>query len=305
VRLESHLRERGFNVISSGGEDYSFDILAGKPDNVVAIKLVESPQEKKAIKFADDLRRLAISLDVTPLLACEEGVPEDSVITLRGVPSLSLETLKKVIEGRGGPFVYFGKGGVYVRIRSEAIERMRKSRGMSLGDLSHELGVTRRMVYEYERGRADATLEVAYRLVKLFGEEVVEKLDLDAIAKHFAGQAATHPRDVRASHVVKDPLLKRLLSRLEEMGFLSSALERAPFNAVAKGDIGVKCKVLIKRSGSSEEERFTMEVAKLCRSYALFVNGEWLRLVREREVRAPSQPESVNLREMFEQAGLQ
>jgi len=305
VRLESRLKEKGFSVVSSESGGYSFDLLAGKQDNVVAIKFLENPQEKKAVKYVDDLRRLALSLDVTPLLACEEGIPEDSVITFRGVPSLSLETLEKVVEGRGGPFVYFSKGGVYVKIRSEAIRRMRKSRGMSLGDLSYRLGVTRRMVYEYEIGRADATLEVAYRLVQLLGEDVIEKLDFDNITKHFAEQAAAHPRDMQASRVVKDPLLRRLLSRLEEMGFLSRALEKAPFNAVAKGDIGVKCKVLIKRNGSSEEERFTMEVAKLCGSYALFVSREWLRLVREREVKAPSQPENVNLKEMFEQARLQ
>lgn len=305
MRLENLLREKGYSVVSSGSGEYSFDLLAGRRDSVIAIKFVENPRRDKAEKYADDLRRLALSLDVTPLIACEEGVPEDSLATFRGVPSLSLETLERIIEGGGGPFLYFSKGGVYVKIRGEKIRRMRRSMGMSLGDLSYRLGVTRRMVYEYETGRADATLEVAYKLVQLFGEDVVERMDIDSVARHFAEQVAARSRDTQASRVVKDPLLRRLLSRLEEMGFLSRAMERAPFNAVAKGDIGVKCRVLIKRNGSDEEERFTMEVARLCGSYALFVDGEWLRVVGEREVKAPSQPESVDLREMFQQAGLQ
>jgi len=305
VRLESSLRARGFKVVSNPSGDYSFDMLAGKPGDVLAIKVLEDLYHEKARKYVDDLRSLALSLDVVPLVACEEGIPEGSLVTYKGVPSLSLETVDKILNGEEGPFVYFSKGGVYVKIRGDAVKRLRREKGMSLGDISLRLGVTRRMVYEYEIGRSDATLEVAYKLVQLLGEEVVEKLNFKNIAKYFMEQSGEGGREVQASRIVKDPLLKWLLTRLEEMGFLSRVLEKAPFNVAAKGQIGGRCKVVIKKSGSSEEEMLTVDAAKICGSYALFINGEGLRLIGEREVRAPSRPENLDLKEMFESASSQ
>jgi len=49
----------------------------------------------------------------------------------------------------------------------------------------------------------------------------------------------------------------------------------------------------------------TVDAAKICGSYALFINGEGLRLIGEREVRAPSRPENLDLKEMFESASSQ
>lgn len=305
VRLGEALKERGFKVVVNPSGDYSFDMLAGKHDEVLAIKVLEIPSHERARKYVEDLRRLALSLDVVPLVACEEGIPEGSLATFKGVPSLSLETVEKLVKGEEGPFIYFSKGGVYVKLRGDAVRRLRKEKGMTLGELSHKLGVTRRMVYEYEVGRSDATLEVAYKLEQLLGEEVIEKLNFKSIASHFMEQSGEGERYIQASSVVKDPLLKWLLSRLEELGFLSRVLERAPFNVAAKGHVGGKCKVVIKKSGSSEEEALTVDTAKICGSYALFVNGKWLRLIGEREVRAPSKPEAIDLKNMFESAGSQ
>lgn len=305
MRLESSLRARGFKVVSNPSGDYSFDVLAGKPSDVLAIKVLEDLRHEKARKYVDDLRSLALSLDVVPLVACEEGIPEGSLVTYKGVPSLSLETVEKILSGEESPFIYFSKGGVYVKIRGDAVKKLRKEKGMSLGDLSLRLGVTRRMVYEYEVGRSDATLEVAYKLVQLLGEEVVEKLNFKNIAKYFMEQSRESEHEIQASRTVKDPLLKWLLTRLEEMGFFSRVLDKAPFNVAAKGQIGGRCKVVIKKSGSSEEDALTVDAAKICGSYALFINGEGLRLIGEREVRAPSRPENLDLKELFERAGLQ
>jgi putative transcriptional regulator len=305
VRLESSLRARGFKVVSNPSGDYSFDVLAGKPGDVLAIKVLEDMHHEKARKYVDDLRSLALSLDVVPLVACVEGIPEGSLVTYKGVPSLNLETVEKLLNGEESPFIYFSKGGVYVKIRGDVVKRLRREKGLSLGDLSFRLGVTRRMVYEYEVGRSDATLEVAYKLVQLLGEEVVEKLNFKNIARYFMEQSGESGREVQASRAVKDPLLKWLLIRLEEMGFFSRVLEKAPFNVAAKGQVRGKCKVVIKKSGSSEEEALTVNAAKICGSYALFINGEGLRLIGEREVRAPSKPENLDLKEIFESAGLQ
>lgn len=303
MNLESQLKAKGFKVVSNTKGDYSFDIVAADQDNVLAIKVLESFEHRKAREYADDLRRLAASLDVTPLVACEEGVSENSITTYRGVPFLNMETLRRILNNEESPFIYFGKGGVYVKIRGDVIRKMRVSRGMSLGDLSASLGVTRRMVYEYESGHSDATLEVAYKLVRLFGDEVLERLSLKSIAEYVAEQRQRGLGGMQAPRAVKDPVLRTLIDRLERMGFSGSVLERAPFNAAAKCEVQVKRKVVIKRNGSNEEEALTVSVARLCNSYALIVNGEWIRVIGEREVRAPSHVGSLKLEEMFASVG--
>ena len=298
--LSSELRVKGYAVVSSGSEDYSFDFIAAKQDEIVAIKLVER-FDSKVRRAAEDLKRLGKSLDLAPLLVCHEGAVEDSLSTYRGIPSLSYETLRRLIKGEEVPFIYFSRGGVYVKIRGEVVKAKRRERGMSLGELAYSLGVTRRMAYEYETGRADATLEVASRLVRMFGDEVVEKLSFKSIHEYFSSRQA--PEETPSDRV-RDPLLKRFLEVLDELGYTRYLLERAPFQ-IAAGKHEERRRLLIRKAerGSGVEDRVTVDVARVCRSQAILVTEEEVRVEGRYVIKVPSHAlEEAELKELVLEA---
>lgn len=282
MRLIERLKGSGFEVVGGEGSSYSFDIIAAKEGSSFAIKVVENPMHERVKEYVPDLKRISVPLDLTPLLVCDEGPPDDMLITLEGVPSITSTTLLK-LAGRGEkpPFVYASRGGVYVKVRGGYIRRQRLERGMSLGDLSLLLGVTRRMVYEYETGRSDVTAEVAERLIRVFGDEVLERMTLNSIKEHFKrSRAAEQP----PASKIRDPTLKRIHSKLLKAGFIGLAIERAPFHLAAKKECeGVSTKLVIRKSreGREFEEQLTLEVAKLCKSYVLLVTEEKFKLVGE------------------------
>lgn len=272
------LKASGFAVVGEEGSEYSFDILAARSSEVLAIKVIEHPYRARAKRHVPDLKKMSVPLDLLPLFVCEEDVPEDALVTCEGIPSISFETLERLIEGERPPFVHITKGGVYVKVRGDRIKQLRTERGMSLGELSLLLGVSRRMIYEYESGRSDVTTEVASKLVRVFGEEVLERLSLDSIGEHFKHKS---DRSTLGNESVSDPMLRRIRDKLAEIGFLGLAIERAPFHLAAKKEaLGLPKKLIIRKSGSEEdfEERFTLEAARLCGSYALFVKRERLEL---------------------------
>lgn len=298
--LSSELRNRGYAVVGSGSGDYSFDFVAARRDEVVAVKLVErfNSTVKKA---AEDLKRLGKSLNLAPLLVCQEGAVDDSLSTYRGIPSLSYETAERLIKGEEVPFIYFSRGGIYVRIRGEVVKAKRKEMGMSLGELAYSLGVTRRMAYEYEVGRADATLEVASRLVKMFGDEVVEKLNFESIHEYFSSRQA--PEET-PSNRVRDPLLKRLLEVLNELGYTRYLLERAPFQ-IAAGKRDERRGLLVRKAGRGGEvdDKVTVNVARVCKSQAILVTEGELRVGGENVVKVPSRAlDKAELRELVLEA---
>ena len=299
--LTSEFRVKGYKVVDSGSDKYAFDLVAAKGEEVVAVKVVERI-DRSVRRIADDLRKLGSSLDLAPLLVCHEGASSDSLSTYRGIPSLSYDTFKRLIKGEEVPFIYFSRGGIYVKIRGEVIRSKRRERNMSLGELAYELGVSRRMVYAYETGRADATLEVASRLVRTFGEEVVETLSLKTIHEHFNSQQALLRRSCPTTRV-RDPLLRGFLRVLEELGYMRYLLERAPFH-IAAGKREEGHKLLIRKAGEEDEleNRVTVDVARVCHSRAILVTRRSEdALMNSHVVRIPESALKVNeLRRVFE-----
>ena len=57
------------------------------------------------------------------------------------------------------------------------VRELRKKRGWTLDELSAACGVSRSMLSEIERGRANPTLVVAYRIARAFGMSVGELVD--------------------------------------------------------------------------------------------------------------------------------
>lgn len=297
MKLSERLKALGFEVVGGEGSLYSFDIVAAKGENAFAIKIVEDPGNENVKKYISDLRRISVPLDLTPLLVCEKGPPDGILVTYENIPSITSNTFIKLARDEKPPFVYVSRGGVYVKVKSEYIRRRRLEGGMSLGDLSLLLGVTRRMVYEYESGRSDVTAEVAEKLVRVLGEEVFERLTLSGIRDHFKKSRTSEPTPTGK---IRDPTLKQIHGRLLTAGFVGLAIERAPFQLAAKKEEeDLRTRLVIRKSRKEEdfEEQLTLEVAKLCKSYALFVTEEKVRVVGKQVLEARADELEECLRE--------
>ncbi|MCC6039382.1 MAG: helix-turn-helix domain-containing protein [Thermofilum sp.] len=205
-----------------------------------------------------ELRAMSDFLEATPLITAEsmhgEELEEGVVYSKHGIAVVSKRTFEKLISGEHRePLVYVHRGGIYVKVKGDVLRRLREERKLSRGELAEKLGVTPRMVANYEENSCDVTLEVAVRLESLLGNEVFEKLSLKAISRMFASSRPAGGMNPR------DEYLRALLSNLEKHGFKSYAFSKAPIDAGLKGSFG-ESKAAIKRH-SEETEPQELELA--------------------------------------------
>jgi len=157
-------------------------VLVNYPESKKSIDLVINTRQRKlVVKISEnakigseelsDLKKISLLPSTTPLILTNKA-EEDIAIEREGIMGVSLEGLSKIIEGQR-LFVYKTRGGMFVKINPEILKRKRLEMGYSLGDLSKILGVSRQAVYNYEHGNADVSIEVAEKLIDVFGEEII------------------------------------------------------------------------------------------------------------------------------------
>jgi len=149
----------------------SVDVLVVKGDERFVIRVVDNVSRMQKVE-ADELKRLAASFSCKPVVISSDNTDEDLPID-KGVPLVHPKTLERRLAGEKF-FTIYSKGNIYVRINPKELHRKRLKKEMSLGEVADFLGVTRMSVYEYERGITNkVSIEVAQKLVKLFGEEIL------------------------------------------------------------------------------------------------------------------------------------
>ncbi|MCI2414910.1 MAG: helix-turn-helix domain-containing protein [Candidatus Aramenus sp.] len=146
----------------------SIDIVAKDPSRKLVIKVSMDKVSKEEIV---ELEKFAYLVNSFPVLVTDE-TEEDIAIQKDKVVGLSLEGFRKMIE-REKIFVYRTRGGMFVKIRSEVMKRKREEMRFSMGDLAKMLGVSRKTIYDYENGECDVSIEIAEKLVDIFGPEII------------------------------------------------------------------------------------------------------------------------------------
>ncbi|MEM1509069.1 MAG: helix-turn-helix domain-containing protein [Thermofilaceae archaeon] len=282
--VSSMLKSEGFKVIDSSSEGYAFNVIASTPGGTLAVKAAENFESSMIKRCAENLKKLGKSIDLTPLIICDEEVVDDSLVAYRGVPAVNFKTFKKILKGEELPFIYFDKGGIYVKLHGNLIRTKREEKGMSLGELAYQIGVSRRMVYEYEVGRADATLDVALKLIKVLGDEILERLSLESISVYFTLEVEQKSHE---KNYLQDPTLRRLFDILGELGYIRYTLEMTPFQVAAKNIVGNKRLIIRKTLENGEGEYLTIEMAKVCNSYAILIDEDKIRIASDQILEAP------------------
>ena len=224
-RVEEVLRQAGF---STSDRCYlrprSFDLAARKGDQFLLLKIlsnIDGLNEQTAL----EVRRLAKHLFASPLLVGEKTrdqyLERGAVYFRYGIPTLSLFTLADCLLDEALPLVYAAHGGLYVRIDGSKMRQLRLERGISLGALASELGVSRRTISKYEVEDMDTSVDVALKLEEIFMQELIQPVD------------PFHPKNVEDSQGhVTDKILLLLL----EIGFEVVPTSQAPFNAITRDE---------------------------------------------------------------------
>jgi len=264
-RVEEVLRQAGF---STSDRCYlrprSFDLAARRGDLLLLLKIlsnIDGMNEQTAL----EVRRVATHLFASPILVGEKTrdqfLERGAVYFRYGIPTLSLPTLADCVIEEELPLVYAAHGGLYVRIDGLKMRQLRLERGISLGALASELGVSRRTISKYETESMDTSVDVALRIEEIFEQELIQPVN------PFATGSADDPREQ-----VTDHILRLLL----EIGFEVVPASQAPFNAITRDED------LVVLTGVSKFSQSMLKKARLMSSLsavaktkaAVIVDGE-------------------------------
>lgn len=209
----------------------SFDMMASNGQYLLAIK-VTSQIDSINDDVAWDLDKIARHLHAVPIIVGERArdVPlERGAIYLRyGINAVSPSTLYDYLADGEFPLVYASPGGLYVNIDADYLRELRENRLMSLGDLAHELGVSRRTVSKYENGMG-TTLDMAMRLEEFFNADIVKPIDL---LEYKPAEEAYCPASLPSAHADGE-ITERPEDHLRSIGISVYEFRRSPFHAVS------------------------------------------------------------------------
>jgi putative transcriptional regulator len=252
----------------------SFDFAARRGDLLLLLKIlsnIDGLNERTAI----EVRRLAKYLLGNALLVGEktrdQRLERGAVYFRYGIPTVSLPTLADCLIHGDPPLVYAAHGGLYIRIDGPFMRRLRLERGISLGALASELGVSRRTVSKYEMEGMDTSIEVALKLEELFKEELIQPVEI------------FQPREFRDE---PEEINDKILQLLSDMGFKVFPTAQAPFNAVSQDDD------LVVLTGISMFSQSMLKKARLMSSLSL-VAGTRSAVIVEGDARVERIEETV------------
>jgi putative transcriptional regulator len=207
----------------------SFDLIARNDKTLLVIKIV-SHIDSVSEEVAFDIELISRLLGGIPLIVGERArdseLERGAVYVRYGIYAISPSTLYDYFVEKIPPLVYASPGGLYVNINGDALRELRERRNMSLGDLGHILGVSRRTISKYESGMG-TTLDVAIRIEEFFDTGVVESIDL---IRHEPPKAMDGEKTENGAH------LQSPMEFLEQIGVHLHTLHGAPFQALLTFD---------------------------------------------------------------------
>lgn len=208
----------------------SFDIVARRDDTLLIIKVL-SNVDAFSRNNAEEMKVLAEALEASPILVGERsssgGIEEGIVYSRFSIPIISIETLGEFLMEGVPPFIFAAPGGLYVKLDSAQLKRIREERSISLGTIAEAAGVSRRTVQMYEAGMG-AMIDAALRLEEYLDVSLVLPIDPFTYAsENAAAVVGMQEMDIFGMEI---------FSILSEMGFSIMPIVKCPFEALTSDE---------------------------------------------------------------------
>jgi len=268
VQILRILDKAGFTV-SEVDSDYCLEIVAKRGNVKLLIKTLENVDNERK-ESAEDLHLLAATFSASPLIIgskVQRGVIEKDALYERfGINVISPKTFRNAALGGKFPSVYSKRGGLYFRIDGDALRRLRRERGMSLGELANKIGVSRKAVYEYENSQMGATLNTALRMEEVLNAGVTMDIDI------FTWRCNEEPPERSPAGAVA----QQLHNKLKEIGCKAIGFSYAPIDVHAR-NLGVSFLTNEKRLGERALDRKVgdaLEVSKVLEIEPVLITGD-------------------------------
>ncbi|ADG13694.1 transcriptional regulator, XRE family [Methanocaldococcus infernus ME] len=241
-----------------------FDILAKRDDIRLVLKILKNI-DSFSKEQSSELKMLSKAIRAVPLIigARTRNAPmEDGVVYDRyNIKAVTFETFKDFLEG-SPPIVYANRGGFFVKIDGETLKRVREEKKISVGELAEAVGVSRKTIYKYENYSANPSVDIAIKIEEYLDAPLVRGIDL----------FEPIDEDIEVNKEI-DGLKKEIINFLNQLGFKSFPLERAPFDAVADDKKEILLTNIDKEENIEVKKKvyFVREIAKLLEAYTLLV----------------------------------
>jgi putative transcriptional regulator len=251
AKARDTLAKAGFYVSKPlNTRSISFDIVARRDKQLLIIRILSNVDAFNK-ENAEEMKTLAEALQASPLMIGERSgsgdIKEGIVYSRFNVPIISIQTLNDYLLEGVPPFIFAAPGGLYVRLDSSILKRLREERGISLGNLAEVAGVSRRTIQMYEGGMG-AMIEVALRLEDFLKVPLVMPVD--------PFEHKPEERDRCYQLKAADEFSQQVFERLLALGFSVVPTSKAPFEALTKD-----LKVLV-LTGMGQDESKLREKAR-------------------------------------------
>ena len=212
-----------------------FDLVAKKHTILLLIKLIMNIDSFKEDQ-AYELRKLAYMLSGFPLIVGQNirsssDIEEGVVYTRYEIPAVSKGTLRNLLINQLPPLIYAYRGGFKVKFDGSLLKEKRLAKSYSLGDFAREVGVSKRAVYEYERGTVDVSLETAMKIEELLDEPLTIAINLFEEMKRIGSVStpSTH------SSAPKSDIEREVKKHFDEIGLKDQLwTKKIPIRVLAK-----------------------------------------------------------------------
>ena len=219
------LAEKEFELFLSEG---CFDVAARK-DFLMLIKALVNVDGLLKIQ-AKSLRIISYFTSAYPLivsLKSNRGFLEDDVIYSRfNLPVVTLKMFKRLVWEEFIPFIKTTRGKHTVVIDTRILRERRKEMRLSLEKLSRKVGISKKALYEIEKGEVEPMRETVERLEEVLGVDLKKPYRLRIPEK-------------KEYLKTKDAFQRKVSEEFKRIGIDNSPVKSAPFEIIGKEKISL------------------------------------------------------------------
>ncbi|MGM0510777.1 MAG: transcriptional regulator [Thermoplasmatota archaeon] len=252
----------------------SFDVIARKDDSLLIIRALMNADSSRS-KNATELKVLSNALNGSSLLIAVKGgrrkLKKGVIYSRRGLPLISVDTLRDMLIEGVPPYVFSAPGGFYVDLDSELLKKVREDNRISLSKLAKIAGVSRKAIQKYEQGMG-ADLEIALRLEEFLGEELILPLNPLEYDEEIEESLESLEQFTGYSKSIFESLLS--------MGYRIVPTCRCPFEAVTSDE-----KTILLSGIGSEENQNLKKKAKIVSDLSHITEKESVIFLKKRYTR--------------------